>query len=129
MIQSEPTEAMRRRGDKAIAADHDHMIATGANLDWLIAQLACWPERVDEAKTTNDRFLRVSAAATLRATRTDSQSTDAVERRRVAAIASVAVRRALEHNLSSETVSHWTQKVSDEVLVALTPSQSDNGDA
>lgn len=53
--------------DKAIAEDRDHMIATGDDLLWLIAQLACHPIRVDEECTTNDRFLRLSAAATLRA--------------------------------------------------------------
>ncbi len=53
--------------ERAIAADRDHMIAEGAKLDWLIAQLANWPTRVDEAKTINQRFLMMSAAATLRA--------------------------------------------------------------
>lgn len=49
----------------ALAADDDYMIASGDDLMWLAAQLACWPERVDPAKTKNDRFLRMSGAATL----------------------------------------------------------------
>jgi hypothetical protein len=49
----------------ALAEDNDHMIATAANLPWLIAQLACWPTRVDQDCTTNMRFLMMSAAATL----------------------------------------------------------------
>ena len=47
--------------------DADHMVATGDNLPWLMAQLACWPTRVDEDSTTNMRFLMASAAATLKA--------------------------------------------------------------
>lgn len=50
---------------KALADDDDHMIAAGDDLAWLAAQLACWPTRVDDDCTTNDRFLRLSAAATL----------------------------------------------------------------
>jgi hypothetical protein len=61
--------AMRAREmlDKALAAEPDHMVATGADLDWLMLQLACWPKRVDQECTTNMRFLMTSAAATLRA--------------------------------------------------------------
>ncbi len=54
--------------DKAIADDDDHLDAPGPNdIAWLIAQLACWPKRVDPSCTTNIRFLMVSAAAALRA--------------------------------------------------------------
>lgn len=56
------------RAAKALAADSDHMkAATGQDMEWLIAQLACWPERVDESCTTNIRFLMMSAAASLMA--------------------------------------------------------------
>ena len=60
-------ETLLALADRSIALDRDHMIAEGPDLDWLIAQLACWPTRVIEANTTNMRFLMVSAAATLRA--------------------------------------------------------------
>lgn len=56
------------RAAKALAADHDHMeAADGSDMEWLIAQLACWPTRVDENCTTNIRFLMMSAAAILMA--------------------------------------------------------------
>jgi len=45
----------------------DNMVATGESLEWLIKQLIAWPERVDQRFTTNDRFLRQSAALTLAA--------------------------------------------------------------
>lgn len=52
---------------KAIAEDDDHLTAPDdADMAWLIAQLACWPNRVDPSCTTNIRFLMVSAAAALR---------------------------------------------------------------
>jgi hypothetical protein len=62
-----PTKPQRLREllAKALADDGDHMIATGDDLAWLTAQLACWPTRVGEDCTTNDRFLRLSGAATL----------------------------------------------------------------
>lgn len=54
--------------DKAIAEDGDHLDAPGPDdMAWLIAQLACWPTRVDPSCTTNIRFLMVSAAVALRA--------------------------------------------------------------
>ncbi len=54
--------------DAAIAEDDDHLTAPGEqDMAWLIAQLACWPTRVDPDCTTNIRFLMVSAAAALRA--------------------------------------------------------------
>ena len=57
-----------KRASKAIAEDNDHMsAASGQDLEWLIAQLACWPERVDPDCTTNLRFLMMSAAASLMA--------------------------------------------------------------
>lgn len=49
----------------AIAADDDHMNARGEYLTWLAAQLVFYPERVDPTRTMNDRFLRMSAAATM----------------------------------------------------------------
>lgn len=53
--------------DKAIRDDDDHLEPpNGEDLAWLIAQLACWPTRVDPSCTTNIRFLMVSAAAALR---------------------------------------------------------------
>lgn len=53
--------------DQAIAADPDHLDAPRPNdMAWLIAQLACWPTRVDPSCTTNVRFLMVSAAHALR---------------------------------------------------------------
>lgn len=58
---------LRERAEQALAVDRDYITATGSGLEWLIAQLACWPNRVDEEKTTNLRFLMSSAAATLRA--------------------------------------------------------------
>ncbi len=61
-------ETLIQLADKALAADDDHMeAASGEDLVWLIAQLACWPTRVDQDCTTNMRFLMMSAAATLRA--------------------------------------------------------------
>jgi len=48
-----------------LAADRDHMVANAENLPWLIAQLTHYPIRVDPECTTNDRFLKMSAAATL----------------------------------------------------------------
>lgn len=50
--------------ERAIAKDDDHMVATGDNLTWLLAQLVCWPTRVHPRRTTNDRFIRISMAAT-----------------------------------------------------------------
>lgn len=59
---------LAKLADLAIARDKDHLTnASGADLQWLIAQLACWPTRVHKDKTTNARFLMVSAAAALRA--------------------------------------------------------------
>ncbi|WP_030538381.1 hypothetical protein [Sphingobium sp. DC-2] len=56
------------RADAAIAKDDDHLTAPDEqDMAWLIAQLACWPTRVDPDCTTNIRFLMVSAAASLRA--------------------------------------------------------------
>jgi hypothetical protein len=61
---------LRAIADKALAQDKDHMeIAQGDELEWLIAQLANWPTRVDERNTTNMRFLMMSAASTLRVLR------------------------------------------------------------
>lgn len=48
-------------------SDPDNMIAHGAELDWLIRQLVAWPTRIHPERTTNDRFLRESAALTLAA--------------------------------------------------------------
>lgn len=52
-----------QRALQALADDSDHI--TAPDDDWFIAQLACWPDRVDEANTTNVRFLLTSAAASL----------------------------------------------------------------
>lgn len=52
---------------EALLHDTDHILATGAQREWLIEQLAAWPTRVDRALTTNIEFLMKSAARTLAA--------------------------------------------------------------
>lgn len=47
--------------------DGDTMIAEGETLEWLITQLVEWPRRIHPERTTNDSFLRCSAARTLEA--------------------------------------------------------------
>lgn len=66
MTHEPTTEELRFLADRDLAQDKDHMLASGDSLDWLIAQLTQWPIRVDEDKTTNIRFLMMSAANTLR---------------------------------------------------------------
>lgn len=61
-----PPSELVALASKLLAEDDDHMVATGDELDWLIAQIVAWPTRVHPDHTTNDRFLRFSAAATLR---------------------------------------------------------------
>lgn len=51
--------------ERRLNDDADHMVATGDDLAWLIAQLACWPTRVHPDNTTNMSFLMLSASATL----------------------------------------------------------------
>jgi hypothetical protein len=46
-----------RRVAEALAQDNDYL-QPGHEVSWLIAQLACWPTRVDAEKTTNITFLR-----------------------------------------------------------------------
>lgn len=54
------------RARQILAADPDHLTnPTTEQRHWLIAQLAAWPTRIDANKTTNDRFLRMSAVALL----------------------------------------------------------------
>jgi hypothetical protein len=65
------TTELRAIADRHLAQDNDHMVAGGEELEWLVAQIAAWPTRVDERKTTNMRFLMASAAATLRQLRTE----------------------------------------------------------
>lgn len=66
MPETMPNPDLLARLRETLAKDGDHMSnAQGDDLIWLAAQLALYPVRVDEAKTTNDRFLRLSAAATL----------------------------------------------------------------
>lgn len=48
---------------RELDTDGDHLTRpTREELAWLAAQLAAWPTRVDARYTTNDRFLRMSAA-------------------------------------------------------------------
>jgi hypothetical protein len=47
--------------------DADNMVMSGEGLDWLMLQLAQWPTRVDQEKTTNMRYLMQCAALTLKA--------------------------------------------------------------
>ncbi len=50
----------------SIRDDADYMVASsGPDLEWLVEQLARWPERAHSEKTTNIRFLMQSAAATI----------------------------------------------------------------
>jgi hypothetical protein len=63
-------DELRELADRAISRDADHIgRAEGETLNWLIAQLANMPTRVDERYTMNDRYLRMSAASTLRVLR------------------------------------------------------------
>jgi len=48
-----------------VDADDDHIVATEEDLEWLVEQLLMWPRRIHPERTTNDRFLRYSMAATL----------------------------------------------------------------
>ena len=58
-------EQVKKIRDKMASENPDSMIATGDDLVWLINQLANWPTRVDQQKTTNLRFLMQSAARTM----------------------------------------------------------------
>ena len=54
------------RAWQSIRDEGHYMVPTeGRELDWLVEQLARWPSRVDQDKTTNIRFLMQSAAATI----------------------------------------------------------------
>lgn len=48
----------------ALTMDNDWLADPDAEeAAWAIAQLVAWPTRIDEDRTTNDRFLRMSVAA------------------------------------------------------------------
>ncbi|TZG25635.1 hypothetical protein [Sphingomonas montanisoli] len=59
-----PIAELRELHAKALTADPDWLHdPTPDDVVWLCAQLACWPSRVDDERTTNARFLMLSAAA------------------------------------------------------------------
>lgn len=58
-----PDLIARLRG--LVAKDDDHMVASPEDIEWLIEQSVRWPTRIHPERTTNDRFLRYSMAATL----------------------------------------------------------------
>lgn len=65
-FSADETERLLGKAKSILAEDDDHMVATSpGDVAWLAAQLVCWPLRVDERCTTNERFLRQSAAATI----------------------------------------------------------------
>ncbi len=97
--------------DWDVKLNGDVFIATGDDLDWLIRQLAYWPTRIDDDKTTNMSFLMGSAARTLQAMSKSSSFNAGIEKAAEEASLFIITRNSIHPDVEFDDLSEQSRMI------------------